>query len=625
MIVAEGLTKRFAGITAVDDISFHIGAGEIVGFLGPNGAGKSTTMRMLSCFLPATSGAARVAGFDIFRQSRDVRRHLGYMPEGVPLYTDLRVEEYLRYRARLKGVPPREIRTAMDRVLADCGLEGRRRQIIGTLSKGYRQRVALADVLIHDPEVLILDEPTVGLDPEQVMEARQLVHRLRGSRTVILSTHILPEVEMICERVLIIDQGRIVADEKTAGLTERLLGGKPFRVRLGARPEEALPALRAIPGVKVATEVSGDGARDRFVVSAERDARGDIVALASKRGWPLLELAPKSLSLEEVFVRIVHRERDSDGSERDSGGSGRDSGGSRRAEGSARGATGSGRGATSGTGVAAAEAKAGAVAAGGGAGAHPSAARKPQAGGFVLPALIGKELRSIFCSPMAYFVTTAFLVITGIYFFLIIRAYSLESAPQIPPMQHIFRGFFYWITFLVIVPAMTMRLLAEEAKSGTLEILSTAPVSDLEVVLSKFLATLVFFAAMWAPTLLYVAILEVGGSPDPGPIAAGYLGTLLLGAVFIAIGLFASSLTKDQVVAAVFGFVFSMAMLSMGFVERYVQHPALEEVLGYISFFSHASDFGNGIVDTKHIVYYLTLAAFFLFLTVRSVESRKWR
>jgi len=609
MIVAEGLTKRFAGITAVDDISFRIGAGEIVGFLGPNGAGKSTTMRMLSCFLPATSGTARVAGFDIFTQSREVRRHLGYMPEGVPLYTDLRVEEYLRYRAKLKGVDAKDRKAAMDRVIADCALEDRRRQIIGTLSKGYRQRVALADVLIHDPEVLILDEPTVGLDPEQVMEARDLVRRLRGSRTVILSTHILPEVEMICERVLIIDRGRIVADERTEGLTERLLGGKPFTLRLDAAKDEVLPALRALPGVKVSVDRAPDGSRERYLVRAERDARPEILELSARRGWPLLELAPKALSLEEVFVRLVHRDREDAGR----GGaatvaapSGGTAGGARRDErpkDSRRVGASADTAVTTGT---------------------PATSGK-RGGSFVLPALVGKELRSIFFSPMAYFVTTAFLVITGIYFFLIVRAYSLESAPQIPPMQHIFRGFFYWITFLVIVPAVTMRLLAEEAKSGTLEILSTAPVSDFEVVLSKFLATLVFFAAMWSPTLLYVAILNVGGSPDPGPIAAGYLGTLLLGAVFIAIGLFASSLTKDQVVAAVFGFVFSMAMLSMGFVERYVQHPALEEILGYISFFGHASDFGNGIVDTKHVVYYVTLTAFFLFLAVRSVESRKWR
>jgi ABC-2 type transport system ATP-binding protein len=619
MIVAERLTKRFAGLTAVDDVSFHVRRGEIVGFLGPNGAGKSTTMRMLACFLPATSGAARVAGYDVFRQSRDVRRHLGYMPEGVPLYGDLRVSEYLRYRAKVKGVGAKDLSKAVDRVIEDCWLGERRRQVIGTLSKGYRQRVALADVLIHDPAVLILDEPTVGLDPEQVVEARELIRNLRGSRTVILSTHILPEVELICERVLVIQRGRIIADETTKGLTERLLGGKVFTVRIGAAKEDVLAAFRSIPDLKVAHEAHTDGPGERFSVRAVRDARADVAALAGKRGWPLLELAPKTLTLEEVFVRLVRREDDPRGGA--SGAPGADGGASAAAGGT--GAGGAGRGGDASSRSVAGPANAAAAAASGaGAAAPPEPGAKR---GFALPALVGKELRSMFLSPIAYFVTTAFLVITGIYFFMIVRAYSLEAPPQIPPMQHIFRGFFYWVTFLVILPAVTMRLLAEEMKSGTIETLMTAPVSDLEVVLSKYLATLVFFAAMWVPTLAYVAILHFGGSPDPGPIAAAYLGTLLLGSVFISIGLFASSLTRDQIVAAVLGFLFSMAMLSMGFVQQYVQVPALEELLNYISFFSHSTDFGNGIVDTRHVVYYATLTAFFLFLTVRSVESRKWR
>src|SRR5580693_10567819 len=222
MIEVKNLTKRYAGRTAVSDISFSVARGEIVGLLGPNGAGKSTTMRILSCFMPATSGTARVAGFDVFHQSDEVRRRIGYMPENNPLYTEMRVREYLKFRARLKGLRWRRSRERVTTVMEQCGLTDVGRRVIGQLSKGYRQRVGLADALVHEPDLVILDEPTIGLDPNQIRSVRQLIKQLGGKHTVLISSHILPEVEMTCNRVLIMREGRILAADTPENLEKSM-------------------------------------------------------------------------------------------------------------------------------------------------------------------------------------------------------------------------------------------------------------------------------------------------------------------------------------------------------------------------------------------------------------------
>ena len=219
MITVKGLTKRYARNTAVDDISFDVQKGQIVGFLGPNGAGKTTTMRILTGFLPATSGTAKVAGFDVFTESAEVRRRIGYLPENPPLYADMTTEAYLRFVARIKGMPKAAIEDAIERVVKLCGLDAVRTRLLGHLSKGFRQRAGLAQALIHDPPVLVLDEPTIGLDPRQIIEIRSLIRQLAGQRTVILSTHILPEVSQICEKVVIINEGRVVLEEDMTRLT----------------------------------------------------------------------------------------------------------------------------------------------------------------------------------------------------------------------------------------------------------------------------------------------------------------------------------------------------------------------------------------------------------------------
>ncbi|MEA3187705.1 MAG: gliding motility-associated transport system ATP-binding protein, partial [Chthoniobacter sp.] len=222
MIKVENLTKRYAGVTAIDNISFEVGKGEIVGFLGPNGAGKSTTMRILSSFMPASAGRASIAGFDVFEKSLEARAHLGYMPENVPLYTDMRVTEYLTYRAKLKGVTGRRLKERLGDVKELCSLREVENRIIGTLSKGYRQRVGLAEALVHEPDLLILDEPTIGLDPNQIRQVRELIRNLGKHHTILLSTHILPEVEMTCSRVIIINKGRIEASDTPQNLLSQM-------------------------------------------------------------------------------------------------------------------------------------------------------------------------------------------------------------------------------------------------------------------------------------------------------------------------------------------------------------------------------------------------------------------
>jgi ABC-2 type transport system ATP-binding protein len=310
MIKVEGLTKKYAGITAVKDLNFTVEKGEIVGFLGPNGAGKSTTMRILSCYLSASSGTASVAGFDVASQSREVRSRVGYMPENVALYPEMRVQEYLEYRAALKGVRGRRNRQRVNAVKELCNLRDVDQKLIGALSKGYRQRVGLADALLHDPDLLILDEPTIGLDPNQIRQVRQLIKDLGKRHTILLSTHILSEVEMTCSRVLIIDRGRIAASDTPEALAGRVrtAGGIRAEIRAGAGDLEK--ALAALPGVRKAeVEEMPDGWQGCVLrTDAEHDPREAVARLAAARGWALRELGREQVNLERVFAEITQSE-----------------------------------------------------------------------------------------------------------------------------------------------------------------------------------------------------------------------------------------------------------------------------------------------------------------------------
>ncbi len=306
MIKVENLTKRYAGVTAIRDLNFEVAKGEIVGFLGPNGAGKSTTMRILTGYLPASSGRATIAGFDIFEQSLEARRHTGYLPENTPLYTDMRVGEYLRYRANLKGVPGSKVRERVGDVLELCSLRDRERSLIGSLSKGYRQRVGLADALVHDPDLLILDEPTIGLDPNQIRHVRELIKNLGGKRTVLISTHILPEVEIMCSRVIVIHKGTIRANDTAENLLKnhRATGSMRFEAKVDATAPETLAHL---PGVKdISIERDGDWSIIQLRLEANADPSEELMRLATDKHWPVRELTRRRPTLEDVFVELTH-------------------------------------------------------------------------------------------------------------------------------------------------------------------------------------------------------------------------------------------------------------------------------------------------------------------------------
>ena len=307
MIKVENLTKRYAGVTAINNLNFEVEKGEIVGFLGPNGAGKSTTMKILTSYLPATSGTARIAGFDVFEQSVEARRRLGYLPENTPLYTDMRVGEYLRYRANLKGVPGRKVKSNVGDVLELCSLRDVERKLIGALSKGYRQRVGLADALVHDPELLILDEPTIGLDPNQIRQVRELIKNLGGKRTVLISTHILPEVEMMCSRVIVIHKGRIRASDTAENLlkNQRTAGSMRLEAKVGA--DNASEELLKVPGVKdVSVELDGDFSLFQLKLESNADPSEEVMALAMSRQWKVREITRRRPTLEDVFVELTH-------------------------------------------------------------------------------------------------------------------------------------------------------------------------------------------------------------------------------------------------------------------------------------------------------------------------------
>ena len=313
MIEVQGLTKFYGNKAAVDNLTFSVEKGEVVGFLGPNGAGKTTTMRVLSCFMPPTSGSAKVAGYDIHADSIEVRRRIGYLPEHVPLYTEFTVTQYLNFVAEAKAVPRVQRRQKVGEVIERCLLHDVRGRIINTLSKGYRQRVGLAQALLGDPPVLILDEPTIGLDPKQIIEIRNLIRQMQGERTVLLSTHILPEVSVVCQRVIIINEGRIVAVDTPENLTRRLQRSTQVLLQVEGPPDQVTGRLREMAGILRVEMKDGGGVLGRYVVETEKDCdlRRELAHVVCSSGWGLLELRPVDMSLEDIFIRLVTEEQDS--------------------------------------------------------------------------------------------------------------------------------------------------------------------------------------------------------------------------------------------------------------------------------------------------------------------------
>ncbi len=305
-IQVQNLVKSYGNYEALRDVSFQVQKGEILGFLGPNGAGKTTTMRILTGYMPPSSGTARIAGYDVFYDSMEARKRIGYLPETVPLYTEMTVWDYLDFVARLRDVPNRD--AAIEHVMEMTNIGERADTLIGKLSKGFRQRVGIAQALVHNPDVLIMDEPTIGLDPKQIIEIRNLIKSLAGNHTVILSTHILPEVSQTCTRVLIINQGKIVAEDTPARLSARLTGAAHIHVQV-ATPAANIPSeLEKIQGVLGVRVADADAGIYEVETNQGSDKRADLAAMVVQRGWGLLELRPVSLSLEEVFLKLTTTE-----------------------------------------------------------------------------------------------------------------------------------------------------------------------------------------------------------------------------------------------------------------------------------------------------------------------------
>ena len=316
VIEVKDLTKRYTGHTAVAGLTFTVGHGEVAGLLGPNGAGKTTTMRILSGFMPATSGTARVAGYDVFTQSDEVRRRIGYMPENNPLHVDMRVRDYLRFRARLKGLTRQATAGRVDTVMEQCGLEEVSRKVVGHLSKGYRQRVGLADALVHEPDLVILDEPTIGLDPHQIRSVRQLIKDLAREHTVLISTHILSEAELTCSRVLILHQGRIQAADTTENLQALLGGGTQVVAEIAAPEADLRLCWEQLAEVRHFDVAPAEGAYWRCALVAQpgADLRPLVFEQVRQRGWALRELSRQRVTLEDVFVQVTRsRPEDEEG------------------------------------------------------------------------------------------------------------------------------------------------------------------------------------------------------------------------------------------------------------------------------------------------------------------------
>jgi ABC-2 type transport system ATP-binding protein len=316
MIKVEGLTKRYARTVAVDNISFEVEKGQIVGFLGPNGAGKTTTMRVLTCFLPPTAGKATVAGYDVLENPIEVKKRIGYLPETPPLYPEMEVLEYLRFTGQLKGISSADIARRVDDVVSKCALGDVRNKLIGKLSKGFRQRVGLAQAIIHNPDVLILDEPTSGLDPKQIIEIREMLKALAGEHTIILSTHILSEVENSCERVIIISGGKLAAIDSVSNLTNRLRGSEGVALEIDTadgrlNPSDVQVRLEQVPGVKsVVLRASRDGRLHFEVESLQgRHIRSELARSVVTAGWNLNELRAVGLSLEDIFLQLTKAEQ----------------------------------------------------------------------------------------------------------------------------------------------------------------------------------------------------------------------------------------------------------------------------------------------------------------------------
>ena len=579
MVAVEGLSRRFGHLLAVDGISLTVDRGEVLGILGPNGSGKSTTMKMVTGFLAPSAGRVEVCGIDVAVDPVAAQRRLGYLPEGAPAYGDITTAAYLRFIADVRRLFGAAGRRAIEDVVERTNIAPVLHQPIETLSKGFKRRVGLAQALLHDPDVLILDEPTDGLDPNQKFEVRSLIREMSRDKAIVISTHILEEVETVCSRALIISEGRIVADG-TPEQFER--GSRLFNaVSLSLPREHAAPVraeLEALPGVSTveANEAEADGALLELTVvpAAGEEILSTIAVAAREREWPVERLRPCRGLLDEVFRDLT-------------------AGGVRREPASLR-AT------------------------------HGESAPAPRIADGLRDVLTicRRELTGYLSTPIAYVFVVVFLTFAG--------ALTFFLGSFLDRGQASLDGFFQfhpWL-YLFLVPAIAMRLWAEERKSGSIELLLTLPVTTLSTVLGKFAAAWIVAGAGLALTGTFWLTVNYLGSPDNGVIAVGYAGSFVMAGSYLAISAFVSALTKNQVIAFIvaaalcFAFTASGLGVVLEFFAGWAPSPVLDTVAN-LSFLEHFRDISRGVVDVRDAVFFVSTIVFFLFANVVAVELRK--
>ena len=579
MVAVEGLSRRFGHLLAVDGISLTVDRGEVLGILGPNGSGKSTTMKMVTGFLSPSAGRVEVCGIDVAVDPVAAQRRLGYLPEGAPAYGDITTAAYLRFIADVRRLFGAAGKRAIEDVVERTSIAPVLHQPIETLSKGFKRRVGLAQALLHDPDVLILDEPTDGLDPNQKFEVRSLIREMSRDKAIVISTHILEEVETVCSRALIISEGRVVAD----GTPERFeRGSRLFNaVSLSLPRERAAPIrteLEALPGVSTveATEAEADGALLELTVvpAAGGEILSTIAAAAREREWPVERLRPCRGLLDEVFRGLT-------------------AGGVRRGPASLRPAP---RGSPPGPRIA--------------------------DGLRDIRTICRRELTGYLSTPIAYVFVVVFLTFAG--------ALTFSLGNFLDRGQASLDGFFQfhpWL-YLFLIPAIAMRLWAEERKSGSIELLLTLPVTTYSTVLGKFAAAWIVAGAGLALTGTFWLTVNYLGSPDNGVIAVGYAGSFVMAGSYLAISAFVSALTKNQViafiVAAAVCFLFTASGLGvvLEFFAGWAPTPVLDTVAN-LSFLEHFRDISRGVVDVRDAVFFGSTIVFFLFANVVAVELRK--
>ena len=577
MVAVEGLSRRFGHLLAVDGISLTVDRGEVLGILGPNGSGKSTTMKMVTGFLAPSAGSVEVCGIDVAVDPVAAQRRLGYLPEGAPAYGDITTAAYLRFIADVRRLFGAAGRRAIEDVVERTNIAPVLHQPIETLSKGFKRRVGLAQALLHDPDVLILDEPTDGLDPNQKFEVRSLIREMSRDKAIVISTHILEEVEAVCTRALIISDGRIVADGTPEHFERR---SRRFNaVSLSLSRERAAPVraeLEALPCVSSVEEDDAGGAlRELTVVPADGgEILSTIAATAREREWPVERLRPCRGLMDEVFRSLTT------GAERGDPAPLRPT-----------------------------------------SGASPPAPRPADALRDIRT-ICRRELTGYLSTPIAYVFVVVFLTFAGALTFFLGNFLTRGQASL--------DGFFQfhpWL-YLFLVPALAMRLWAEERKSGSIELLLTLPVTTLGTVLGKFAAAWIVAGAGLALTGTFWLTVNYLGSPDNGVIAVGYAGSFVMAGSYLAISAFVSALTKNQVIAFIvaaalcFAFTASGLGVVLEFFAGWAPTPVLDTVAN-LSFLEHFRDISRGVVDVRDAVFFGSTIVFFLFANVVAVELRK--